>query len=83
VEHIENNVEPNEIEDKEEIIDFFGFVYNEFIILFCFGLEYDTKFDISSRVELTENQPIEMIDEVELEGEYKIDLNIQTPENNN
>ena len=25
VEHIENNVEPNEIEDKEEIIDFFGF----------------------------------------------------------
>ena len=65
------------------IIDFFGFVYNEFIILFCFGLEYDTKFDISSRVESTENQPIEMIDEVELEGEYKIDLNIQTPENNN
>ena len=25
VEHIENNLEPNEIEDKEEIIDFFGF----------------------------------------------------------
>ena len=65
------------------IVDFFGFLYNEFIILYCFGLEHDTKFDISSRVESIENQPIEMIDEVELEGEYKIDLNIQTPENNN
>ena len=65
------------------IIDFFGFLYNEFIILYCFGLEHDTKFDISSRVESIENQPIEMLDNVELEGEYVVDLKAQTPENNN
>ena len=65
------------------IIDFFGFVYNEFIILFCYGLEYDTKFDISSRIKSVENQTVEMVDEVVLEGEYKVDLNDQTSENNN
>ena len=27
------------------IVGFFGCVYNEFIILFCFGLQHDTKFD--------------------------------------
>lgn len=65
------------------IIDFFGFVYNEFIILFCYGLEYDTKFNISSRMESVENQPIEMIDEIVLEGEYKVELNDQTSESTN
>ena len=33
------------------IISFFGFVYNEFIILFCCGLEYDTHYQISRRME--------------------------------
>ena len=65
------------------IVDFFGFLYNEFIILYCLGLEHDTKFDISSRVELIENPPSEMFDNVELEGEYEVVLKAQTPENNN
>ena len=39
------------------IIDFFGCVYNEFIILFCCGLDKDTKVDISSRAELDINNP--------------------------
>ena len=39
------------------IIDFFGFVYNDFIVLFCCGLEHDTKVDISSRAGLTINYP--------------------------
>ena len=33
------------------IISFFGFVYNEFIILFCCRLEYDTHYQISRRME--------------------------------
>ena len=65
------------------IVDFFGFLYNEFIILYCLGLEHDTKFDISSRVELIENPPSEMFDNVELEGEYEVVLKAQIPENNN
>ena len=39
------------------IIDFFGCVYNEFIVLFGCGLEHDTKLDISSRAELSINNP--------------------------
>ena len=39
------------------VIDFFGLVYNEFIVLFCCGLEHDTKFDISSRAKLSINSP--------------------------
>ena len=39
------------------IVDFFGCVFNEFIILFCCGLEHDTKFDISLRAELYVNKP--------------------------
>ena len=31
------------------IIDFFACVYNEYIILNCFGLEYDTKYEIDKR----------------------------------
>jgi len=31
------------------IISFFGCVYNEFLILFCFGLERDTYNQISQR----------------------------------
>ena len=39
------------------IMGFFGCVYNEFIVLFCCGLEHNTKFDISSRAELPINNP--------------------------
>ena len=31
------------------VISFFGLVYNEFIIIYCCGLEYDTKEEISKR----------------------------------
>ena len=43
------------------IIDFLSCVYNEFIILFCCGLEHDTKFGISIRAELLENRPNSLI----------------------
>ena len=53
------------------IIDFFGCVYNDFIILFCCGLEYDTKLDIASRAESSTNKP-----------NYVLLDDIQTEENN-
>ena len=31
------------------IIDFFGCVYNEILILYCFGLEFETHYEISKR----------------------------------
>ena len=31
------------------IITFLGFVYNEYIILFCFNLEHDTNYGIHKR----------------------------------
>ena len=31
------------------IINFFGFVYNEFFILYCFNMKYETHFIISDR----------------------------------
>ena len=34
------------------IIDFFDCVYNEYLILECFGLEYDTKYEIERRSKL-------------------------------
>ena len=36
------------------IVDFFACVYNEYIILFCLGLEYDTKDEITKRAEKNE-----------------------------
>ena len=43
------------------IVGFFGCVFNEFIILFCFGLQHDTKFDISKRAISANNIPTEYI----------------------
>ena len=43
------------------IIVFFSCVYNEFIILFCCGLEHDTQFGISIRAESFENKPIGLL----------------------
>ena len=39
------------------IISFFGCVYNEYIILFCYDLEKETKDIIAERAENTENVP--------------------------
>ena len=43
------------------IIDFFGCVYNEFFILYCFGLEYETHYEISKRSNI-QNQLIKLND---------------------
>ena len=40
------------------IIDFFGCLYNEFIILFCCGLEHETKPEIKIRASISENNII-------------------------
>ena len=50
------------------IIDFFGCVYNELIILFCCGLVHDTKLDIYSRAELPINNPNKfLLDDIQKE----------------
>ena len=41
------------------IINFFGCLYNEFIILFCCGLEYETVDEIKKRAENTQNRILE------------------------
>ena len=43
------------------IIDFFGCIYNEFFILYCFGLEYETHYEISKRSNI-QNQLIKLND---------------------
>ena len=43
------------------IIDFFGCVYNEFFILYCFGLEYETHYEITKRSNI-QNQLIKLND---------------------
>ena len=53
------------------IIDFFGLVYNEFIVLFCCGLEHDTKVDISSRAKLSINNPKNLsLNNIQIEDIY-------------
>ena len=37
------------------IISFLSFVYNDFIVLYCFGLEYNTHLEIQKRAILYEN----------------------------
>ena len=53
------------------IIDFFAFIYNEFIILNCFGLQKDTHREISQRAfqnySLSE---MEEIDKIEHENDF-------------
>ena len=59
----------NQIEKKEKVkyyyyipiiislfvISFLSFVYNDFIVLYCFGLEYNTHLEIQKRAILYEN----------------------------
>ena len=44
------------------IISFFGFVYNEFIIIFCCDLEIDTHQQISNRASIVEDNEEEVYD---------------------
>ena len=63
------------------IITFFGCVYNEFIILFFCGLEYDTYEEVSKRARISLNN-FDKINELE-NDEYKInDLYIIDNNNN-
>ena len=52
------------------IIDFFSCVYNEYIILFCFNLEYDTKDEISVRAISVDNIPTLNYDDEEDKQDY-------------
>ena len=42
------------------IIVFCGIVYNEFIILFCFNLQYDTHIEVSERAKRIESKSYEL-----------------------
>jgi hypothetical protein len=58
------------------ILDFFGCVYNEFIILYCCGLEHDTKEDISFRARNIMNIPTNDIEfDDDFDGNTEILLN--------
>ena len=37
-------------------MDFFGLVYNDFLILYCCNLEYDTYYEITKRAKVLENK---------------------------
>ena len=54
------------------IVDFFSCVYNEYIILFCLGMEYDTKDEITERATKNEMKSTEYI----LNGDDDNDDNI-------
>ena len=46
------------------IISFFGSVYNEYIILSCFGLDKETNYAIKERAKNIENTPLVNMDEL-------------------
>ena len=56
-------------------IDFFGLLYNEFIILFCCGLEHETKSEIKRRATIHEILKEDEEDEEEVESEHNNDIN--------
>ena len=67
------------------IIVFFGCVYNEYIILFCFGLEHNTKDEITERAMFNDNisdySLSENLDEEEENSSSKKNSEIQLEEN--
>ena len=65
------------------IIEFFGLVYNEFIILFCFGLDHDTNLGISKRAESIDNKPIEsLLEDIEIDRNSLVSRDTQSNINN-
>ena len=65
------------------IIEFFGLVYNEFIILFCFGLDHDTNLGISKRAESIDNKPIEsLLEDIEIDRNSLFSRDTQSNINN-
>ena len=40
------------------VVDFFGCIYNEYIILYCCGLEHETKEEIEDRSKTSDNTPV-------------------------
>ena len=67
------------------LMDFFNCVYNEYFILFCFRLNYDTNYEISKRAILSEKSPtfysINIEDDeyiTKIENEEEIETNEMT-----
>ena len=52
-------------------MDFFCCIYNEYIIIFCFGLEYDTRYAIYQRAKERENNLSNNSINVELDDYYE------------
>ena len=55
------------------IIDFFALIYNEFLILYCFGLEHATHYAISYRAEINSLTEMSLIDDevtVNIDDDY-------------
>ena len=68
------------------IIVFFGCVYNEYIILFCFGLEHNTKDEITERAmfndKISDYSLSENLDEEEENSSSKKNSEIELEEKN-
>ena len=42
------------------IVDFFGCIYNEFLVISCCGLDYETHSEIALRAKNSSEDPIEL-----------------------
>ena len=60
------------------IIDFFALIYNEFLILYCFGLQHGTHYAIADRAEINTITEMRLIDDevtVNIDDEYIVNTN--------
>ena len=59
------------------IIDFFALIYNEFLILYCFELQYGTHFAIADRADLNTIAEMRLIDDevtANIDDEYIVNM---------
>ena len=59
------------------IIDFFALIYNEFLILYCFDLQYGTHFAIADRADLNTIAEMRLIDDevtANIDDEYIVNM---------
>ena len=64
------------------IMVFFGFVFNDFLVLYCCNLEHDTHYEISRRTSKKENNRLLSEIEVSLNDEYLVRLGKENELNN-
>ena len=64
------------------IMVFFGFVFNDFLVLYCCNLEHDTYYEISRRASKKENNRLLSEIEVSLNDEYLVRLGKENELNN-